>query len=106
MLTTDGVLIREVIADADGIHGRLIQPTRDLVLQRNQELRKNPDALRKLEAMAWALSIPEVDYYHLRNKYPELKSPDALVRSLAWKAFIASAESVPYRVRDRVNNPA
>ena len=101
---TDGTLIRETILDTDGKgYGRLIQPTRNLVLERNQELRKNPDAIRKLESMGWELSIPLSDYHNLRKKYPDLASPDGLVRSLAWKQFIGSAESVPYRVRDRVN---
>lgn len=101
---TDGVLIRHTVFDSqDGTaHGRLLQPSRDLILQRNQELRKNPDAIRKLESMGWELSIPEADYYNLRKKYPDLASPDGMVRTLAWKSFLASAESVPYRVRDRV----
>ena len=99
--STDGVLVRDVIIDSDGIHGRLSQPTRDLVLNRNAELRKNKDALNKLESMGWELSIPTADYYALRKRYPDLASKDGLTRTLAWKRFMGCRECDPYRVRDR-----
>ena len=96
---TDGVLVRETVWDGDKAHGRLLQPTRNLILERNQELRKNPDAIKKLQAMGWALSIPEADYYALRARNPDLASDCAQTRTAAWKKFIASDESLPYRVR-------
>jgi len=51
-----------------------------------------------MQSMGWELSIPLVDYYALRTKYPDLKSTDPLTRTLAWKKFLGSAESLPYKV--------
>jgi len=96
--STDGVLVRENIIEDGVMHGRLLQPTRAMVLDRNAELRKNPGALRPMQSMGWELSIPLVDYYALRTKYPDLKSTDPLTRTLAWKKFLGSAESLPYKV--------
>ncbi len=45
-----------------------------------------------------ALSIPEYDYFILQIRFPELASRDAGVRLAAWKRFIASPLSEPYRV--------
>lgn len=45
-----------------------------------------------------ALSIPEFDYYVLQQRFPDLKSPDHEIRLKAWKKFIASPLSEPYRV--------
>ena len=64
------------------------------------ELRKNPDALRKLEAMQWALSIPVDEYPILLKLRPDLAHPDNYTRQLAWKLYIASDASIPYRVRE------
>jgi hypothetical protein len=85
---SEGVLYRE-----------LSQPSRDLILQRNAELRKQPGALRDLSFGRLALTIPLEDLDALRAKYPDLASRDAGIRSAAWKRFIASAESKPYRVK-------
>jgi len=43
------------------------------------------------------LSIPEFDYQFIRARYPDLTSPDAGIRTAAWKKFAASPESEPYR---------
>ena len=100
---TDGTLIRHTHLDSDGMaYGELLQPGRQAILERNAELRKNPDALQHLESMGLELTIPEVDYYILQQKYPELKSSCATTRSLAWAKFMRSSESDPYRVRPRV----
>lgn len=100
VIHTDGVMVRETVFDTDGTaHGRLSQPSAGLILARNQELRKNPEAIRPLQSMGWALSIPEADYYNLRRLNPDLAAPCALTRTVAWKKFIASPESLPYRVR-------
>jgi hypothetical protein len=61
--------------------------------------------MRKCEPMAdrpglgrWALSIPFVKWLEIRRKYPDLASDDAQVKSRAYARFMASAESMPYRV--------
>lgn len=64
------------------------------------ELRKNPMALRPLQAMGWALSIPEPDYAILCKILPDLVSRDHWTRNQAMKKFIESPASLPYRVRD------
>lgn len=44
------------------------------------------------------LSIPEFDYAVLIVRYPELNSKDGVEQTNAWKRFLASPESEPYRV--------
>ncbi len=70
----------------------------DLQLHINSEIRKAE--LRRLETMSWELAIPPADYKLLIELDPELVSDDKLVRLIAWKEFIASDLSIPYRVRD------
>ena len=77
------------------------QPSQDAIKRDNAELRKNPEVLRDLDAMQWALQIPELDYHHLVKCNPALEDDDSATRTAAWKAFIASSESLPYRVRDQ-----
>ena len=76
------------------------QPTKDAILNNNAELRKNPEVLRKLSTMQWALNIPTVDYQRLIKCNPLLVCEDAETRNKAWVDFIASDESLPYRVRE------
>lgn len=102
MLETDGVLIRETVMDGTQLHGRLHQPTRALILDRNQELRKNPDAVNHMQHAGLELTIPLADYYALQRKYPLLKSVDAFSRTMEWKRLMGTDELDAYRVRDRV----
>jgi hypothetical protein len=48
---------------------------------------------------AVALSIPELDYYILLARFPELGCKDPETRTRAWGKFIRSPLSEPYRVR-------
>lgn len=51
----------------------------------------------------WAsvmLSIPELDFYVLTKRYPDLISPDQQIANKAMDKFLRSPESAPYRVRD------
>jgi len=50
----------------------------------------------------WALSVPLEDWVRLRRTYPDLAAKDAQIRSVAWTRFMQSAESEPYRMRDRI----
>jgi hypothetical protein len=102
-VSTDGVMIRETHLLGNEGHGLLTmdKTIRKTVLDRNAALRNEPEALRHLDAMGWELSIPFEDYYNLQMKYPDLKSKDAQIRTLAWSRFMNTSEAIPYRVRDR-----
>lgn len=76
------------------------QRNRGAILEENKVIRNN-GLCRNMEWGAPALRIPEVDYIKLVKKYPDLASRDNLTRSLAWKKFLQSTESTPYRLDDR-----
>ena len=44
-----------------------------------------------------ALDIPTDHYEVLTLMYPDLKCPDAEIKLKAWKAFVISDESLPYK---------
>ena len=100
MLKMDSILTNWKI---DG--GRLVriqhQPSSDSILERNAELRKNPDAIDDLTFAGLELVIPLVDLARLRKKYPALNALDGKERTDAWRRFFGSREADPYRVRDR-----
>jgi hypothetical protein len=50
----------------------------------------------------WALSIPFEDWIGLRAKYPDLASTDVKVKSRAYLRFMRSAESLKYRIREKI----
>lgn len=75
----------------------------------NAQRRKGLDYLRSLRAggglghQEWAsvmLSIPELDFYVITNRYPDMLSPDPEISNKAFDKFLRSPESAPYRVRD------
>jgi len=72
---------------------------RGAILERNRELRRNPDALQDLSFGRKVLDIPELDYWHLRAKYPDIFEGDKDTRAKALARFLASPESAPYKVR-------
>jgi hypothetical protein len=45
------------------------------------------------------LQIPELDFYVLVKRYPDLMSADAEISTRAYDKFLRSPESEPYRVR-------
>ena len=95
----DGVLRKRLYTEGRKIIREITQPSQDAIKRDNAELRKNPEVLRELDGMQWALQIPEIDYHHLVKVNPALIHDHTPTRTAAWKAFIASAESLPYRVR-------
>ena len=72
---------------------------RQAILARNQELRKDPAALKKLDWGRWVLSIPHLDLFNFKKRHPDLfdGAPEDRKRALA--KFMASPESEPYKVR-------
>lgn len=47
------------------------------------------------------LEIPVGILHFLKRKYPDLDSKDSGIKTRAWKRFIASPESKPFRTRNR-----
>jgi hypothetical protein len=90
----------------DQLSGRLTsvrtQRARPLILDTLQKMRTAAPMADRPGLGRWALSVPEEDHLALCLKYPDLASVDAGIRSAAWGRFIASSESLPYRVRERI----
>jgi hypothetical protein len=72
------------------------QNDRRAILEKNKALR-NADR-RKEDGLRWALSIPTDDYDVLVKLNPDLGSVDRQIKNQAWRKFLASPESIPYRV--------
>ena len=98
---SDGVLWGSWSIEGGELVRKVTQPSEDPILERNRELRKNPAALHSLDSMGLELTIPELHYWRLVKKYPELGAPDAATKTRAWRRFMGSSESDPYRVKDR-----
>lgn len=83
------------------LYSRLVMNTgvRQAILERNKELRLNPGVIQDLSFGRQMLSIPELDYWHLRKKYPDLFDGPVEDRRKALKKFLRSPESTPYMVR-------
>ena len=71
------------------------------VAELNQTLQRDKP-LRDLSFGRWGLQIPENEYNRLLLKKPELSCWDKDIRTKAWKRFMASSESKPYRVHEKV----
>jgi hypothetical protein len=52
---------------------------------------------RALDFGAVLLTIPELDYYVLLARFPDLASQDAEIKTRAWKKFARDPASLPYR---------
>ena len=79
---------------------RQTQPNERALLERNAKLRRE-GGLADLTFAGDQMRIPEIAYYALQKKYPDLASPDGQTRTKAWKKFYASSEADPYRTHDR-----
>lgn len=81
------------------LYRKLTQPTRNLILNRNAELRKCPGAVKDMGFARQSLSIPVEDYEMLKKKYPVLVNGSNAERTKFYKKFIKSSESLIYRVQ-------
>jgi hypothetical protein len=70
------------------------------ILNLNKELRNLTDPLGHSPWGSIILQIPELDFYVLVKRYPDLMSPDAEISTRAYDKFLRSPESLPYRVRN------
>ncbi len=73
------------------------QPSRKQVLSEVQDRRNHPELMRKLEFGVAALTIPQLDFQRLCKIYPDLICPDGHTQTTAWRKFMASSESEPFR---------
>lgn len=98
---SDGALQRRSkMCNHEGkLYTEIVQPDRDIILQRNQNLRNNPGVLQDLSFGRLAMTIPEEDYYDLKAKYPALSHPDPKERTKAWKRFMNTSEAKPFLVQ-------
>jgi hypothetical protein len=67
---------------------------------RLNEFLRNSDGVKKSDGVRWSLSIPYDDWAALGRLNPALRSKDPVEKTKAWKAFINSPESIPYRVME------
>ena len=90
-LSPDGIL---AITDIDTHH----DPSMEYIQRvRNEDIVDPsfaPDSMMELQ-------IPEMAYHLLIRKHPDLGSNDNDIATKAWKKFIASSESKPYRVKKK-----
>ena len=85
----------------DKMYHELTQPTEDLILKRNAELRKNPGALRDFSFGRMAASIPLNVYEKaLRDGY-QLTCTDAQIRQKEIFRFLQSEEGKKCLVQDK-----
>lgn len=59
---------------------------------------------RRARTLPWGraeLEIPEVDLHFLKKANPDLDSRDGEIKRRAWRKFLGSPESLPYRTRGR-----
>lgn len=99
----DDVIDREFryVPHEDKLYSRLVMSTdiRAARLEQNKRMR-NETPTRDLSWARWTMSIPQLDWYYLCKKYPDLASQDKHTREAALAKFMASSESAPYKVRD------
>jgi len=76
----------------DKVYRKLTQPTEDLILNRNAELRKNPGALRDLSFGRQLASIPfNLWEKAIRDGY-DLNSPDKVTKEREMYRYLQSPE--------------
>ena len=72
-------------------------PNHKRVLEENQAIR-NGGLVENKADMHWALSMTPMQFDKIKKKYPDVASEDNEIQTKAWKKFIRSSESKPYRV--------
>ncbi len=81
-------------------HGHLVrenyQPSRNAVLEATKQ-RRNEGVMQDAPFGRCELTIPQLDYQRLIRAYPALNSHDTVEQTKAWKRFLRSPESEPYR---------
>jgi hypothetical protein len=96
-VTEGGLFLERVGLEGGRIYRELVQPSRELILQHNAHARA-AGGPSDLSFGRLQLRIPLEDLAQLYLLNPELNSPDAQIMTQAWRRFVASPESLPYRV--------
>lgn len=98
-ITFDGVVKSELRIEQDHLVHEWTQPAEDLILERNNELRKNEDALRDLgegqEGGTWGrqvASIPFALYYKAIRDGFDLNSKDSKTAEKEMWRFLQTPE--------------
>lgn len=85
---------------------KLFQPGRRRELERAALLKREGVVEDRETFGRWCLSIPLEDYEYLTRwsiKWRDLGAPCNATREKAYRRFLASPDSRPYRVRDRAS---
>lgn len=69
------------------------------ILELNQSVRNAKQQMGHLDCGSLMMQIPELDYYVLLRRFPELNSQDPTENKNAWEKFMRAPESEPYKVR-------
>ena len=102
MSAYDEVFKSEYEVQGDKLVRALTQPTENLILERNNELRKNPGMIRDLSFGRWLATIPFNDIEALRRKYPELVHGDAQLVAQTWMKIFHMPEYRKFLVGNKV----
>jgi hypothetical protein len=93
---------KTVVEVEDGIaKSHTVQPNRNAILDRNNELRKNPGVVRPWEFGKLALDIPHADFKMLGKFFPGLDNPGHPDHKYQMQKFMKSPAADPYRVEER-----
>lgn len=89
------------VAHENTLYSRPVMSTniRQAILERNQAARNAPGAIRDLSFGRLAMSIPKLDWYWIKRKYPDLASLHKPTFDAALSKFQASSEAAPYLMR-------
>jgi hypothetical protein len=92
----NGMYIKRAVVDGKAITATF-DPSAKRILEENVGIR-NSQIVKQKADMHWALSMSPMQYAQICKRYPDLKSEDGEIQTKAWKKFITSSESKPYRV--------
>ena len=106
-----GVIKSELKMEGDVLIHKTTQPTEDLILERNKELRKNPGAIRDLGEQSGesfgrlVASIPIIMFNKAIKDGYKLNSPDGDIAQKEMFRFLQSTEGKMCLVRDNAVTP-
>ena len=101
----DEVFKSEFHQSSDGKLTRVLsQPSEEIILNRNKELRKNPGAIKDLSFGRMVGSIPLNDWEMLCRKYPALTRGDSKQMQAQLMKILNSEEGKKYLVQEKKTN--
>lgn len=99
--SNDGVIFANWKIEQGHLVRTMVQPSEDAILDRNAELRKSPDALRKLDWGQVMLSIPENVFWLLVKTFPDLNATNSEARTAAWMRLAHDRDYEKFLLRPR-----